>query len=479
MARAPRTTKTVAQRIDLNYFKRSDRLQRWRSVLSLLVPLLGVIWLAGYGLAHNDHVYSSGPLAPAHAVLTQKCSSCHNLVGPTFSAKSSDQLCSTCHDGPIHHVNQNFTPACSSCHVEHRGLLRLAATADESCVRCHAQLQVHTTTGSTAYVHGILDFPRSHPEFVALRPGYSDPGTIKLNHAVHMKAGLDGPVGEVQLSCDDCHRGNATSQTWRFPLPSGSPPGETPKFIPVAAAGQKALPPSRSEAGAYMQPIVYAKHCAGCHPLPFDKRFAENVPHDTPEAVHAFVLKKLNEYIAAHPEQLRESVSTVMLPTKPIPVSPKVYSSPQQWVAAKAAEDEQLLWGKTCKQCHALDFRRAEAATGSLTSLPAVADSKILVRWFQHAVFSHDQHRLVNCESCHARALKSQETSDVLLPSIQTCRQCHHPGNDGAETRCFECHVYHDWKAAKDVKSKFTLADLLNSKFDQPNQPSTMQPGSK
>lgn len=480
MARVARTTKTVAQRIDLHYFKEPHPLRRWRFLLSLLVPLLAVIWLAGYGLARNNRVYSSGPMASSHAVLRKKCSACHESRGESFRAKSSDQLCLTCHDGPIHHTNQSFTPACASCHVEHRGLMRLAASEDESCAQCHADLRTHATGGSTPYAHEILTFSAGHPEFAVLRPGFSDPGTIKLNHAVHMKAGLDGPHGKVQLACEDCHRANTLNKAWRFPLPPGSPPGETPQFVMISVPRGKSGPPSRSEERAYMGPITYANHCAGCHPLPFDKRIIENVPHDTPEVVHAFVAKKLTEYIAAHPGELREPVSTVMLPARPIPVSPKVYSPPQQWVAAKVAEDEQLLWGKTCKQCHALNFSAASAAdAASPKILPAVAKSNITIRWFQHAVFSHDQHRLVTCESCHARARISQETADVLLPSIQTCRVCHHSGADGAESRCFECHIYHDWKIEKEAKTRFTLSDLLDSSSKETAESAKKEPAGK
>jgi hypothetical protein len=480
VARTPRTTKTIAQRIDLHYFKRPHPLRRWRFVLSLALPLLALVWLAGYGLARNKYVYSSGKMAPAHALLREKCSACHNSRGELVSAKASDQLCLACHDGPIHHATQKFTPACSFCHVEHRALMRLAATADASCAQCHAALPSNTASGATSYAHDISNFTAGHPEFAALRPGFVDPGTIKLNHAVHMKANLDGPHGKVQLTCDDCHRANLSNQSWRFPLPSDAPPGETRQFVPVSSTGDRAIPPSRSEKRAYMGPITYAKQCAGCHPMPFDKHFTESVPHDTPEVVRAFVVKNMTEYIAAHPEQLREPVSTTMLPTKPLPVSPRVYSPPQQWVEAKVAEAEQLLWGKTCKQCHALNFTTAAGAkVASPATLPVVAKSNITMRWFQHAVFDHDQHRLVNCESCHTRARNSEETADVLLPSIQICQQCHHSGADGAESRCFECHVYHDWKTEKDVKTEFTLSDLLNSSFKVSIESALKHPASK
>ena len=65
-----------------------------------------------------------------------------------------------------------------------------------------------------------------------------------------------------------------------------------------------------------------------------------------------------------------------------------------------------------------------------------------------------------NCASCHAAALKSQQSSDVLLPGIATCRACHHSGTEAAESRCFECHTYHDPAQRKPAHSNFSVAEL-------------------
>ena len=56
-----------------------------------------------------------------------------------------------------------------------------------------------------------------------------------------------------------------------------------------------------------MAPVKFATACASCHLLTFDKRFDEGAPHDKPEVVHAFVVKKLQDYIAVHPNELRVS----------------------------------------------------------------------------------------------------------------------------------------------------------------------------
>jgi len=469
MPRTKATTKALAQRIDLNYFKRPSPLRKWRFILSLVALGAAVMWLAGYGIVRNSKIYSAGRMSAAHAVLTERCSTCHVTANTFFTAKATDRACLSCHDGPIHHANQIFTPTCASCHVEHRGRMLLAATPDTSCTQCHSGL--HTRDGSSRFVDQITAFStEGHPEFAALRPGSADPGTIKFNHAVHLKQNLKGPNGPVQLECDDCHRSNAVNQSWRFAgtivAASAQTTTSPPQLMLTSAAiqddgrrddqpnDQRLAPPSRLSTRAYMAPVSYVKNCAGCHGLAFDKRFVENVPHDTPQVVHAFVVKKFQDYIASHPSELRENPSLVTIPPKPVPVSPRVYT-PQQWVNVRVAEAEQLLWGKTCKECHAISFHADQP-------LPVVAKSNITARWFPNASFDHDQHRLVSCESCHARARTSQETSDVLLPGIATCVQCHNSTAEGAESRCFECHTYHDWRNEKEVKNNFTLSQMIH-----------------
>ena len=450
MRRAKLTTKKLAQRIDLNYFKRSHPFRRLRFILSISLPLLALIWLGWFAIARNDRVYSSGKMSASHAVLTERCSSCHVKQAGLFSSKTSDGACETCHDGPIHHANQVFTPNCASCHREHRGSLRLAATSDASCTQCHADL--HAAGSSTRYAQNIDGFDSSHPEFAAVRKGSVDPGTIKFNHRVHLKTNLTGPNGQVQLACGDCHRPPASSEPERF----GSQPRKPASVV------QKLEPPSMNPERAYMAPVSYAQHCIGCHGLQFDKRFAESAPHDTPAAVHAFVAMRFRQYIFTHPAELRITNSDPNLPQRPFPVSPRVLT-PEQWVTERVAESEQLLWRKTCMQCHALSFPASQP-------LPVVAKSNITARWFQHAVFNHDEHRLLKCEECHTAARTSQETSDILLPGIKTCEQCHHSGSEAAEARCFECHTYHDWRKEKPAQGNLTI-------FGQKRAESVAKPG--
>src|ERR1700756_152699 len=183
MAGRTRTTKKLAQRIDLNYFKRLYPIPKWRRILTIALTAIALGWL---GLAGKQQAFNAGPLAHSHAVLTRNCAACHAQQA-AFGSKVTDQACLACHDGPVHQAKQKFTPSCTECHVEHQGAFRLAFTRDASCTQCHTK----------------YSFSTDHPEFAAVRS--SDPGTVKFGHAGHLKKDLRGPHGPVQLKCGDCH----------------------------------------------------------------------------------------------------------------------------------------------------------------------------------------------------------------------------------------------------------------------------------
>ena len=177
MAGRTRSTKKLAQRINLNYFKTLRGIPRWRRILSGVFVVAGVAWLGWHAVAGSPKPYNAGPLAHSHALLGEKCGACH-VSQASFQNSATDQACLGCHDGPIHHADQTFTPACSNCHVEHQGSLRLASTSDRACTQCHADLT--TTHGASKFASNIRGFDSSHPEFAVLRRRLPGPG----NHQV-------------------------------------------------------------------------------------------------------------------------------------------------------------------------------------------------------------------------------------------------------------------------------------------------------
>src|SRR5260370_41765353 len=83
-----RTTKKLAQRIDLNYFKRPTPLKRAKLWLSLLLPELALVWIAWRGISSDHSVYSSGRLSEPHAVLEKECAACPRPQAAVMSAKA-------------------------------------------------------------------------------------------------------------------------------------------------------------------------------------------------------------------------------------------------------------------------------------------------------------------------------------------------------------------------------------------------------
>jgi hypothetical protein len=453
MLRRTRTTKKLARRIDLQYFAHPHPLRRWRFWLSVAVPVLALGWLLTQRAQGGQKAYSSGPLSPSHAVFTQQCSLCHVTRAGAFFKEVSNDACLTCHDGPVHHGNQSFTPKCSSCHLEHQGAMRLAATSDASCTQCHAHLQ--TREGQSHYWGSIARFDSGHPEFSTLARGKTDPGQVRLNHFLHLQPNLVGPNGKrVQMSCDDCHRTAREDGSWQY--------GEG---MVRTATTQGAYGPRFGQSAAYMAPIQFASHCAGCHTLPFDRRFGEQqVPHDKPEVVHVFLTRRFEEFLAANPSAVHQIEPTSRQLPERVHVQ-RIARNAAEWVQFRVEEAEWLLWAKTCKQCHVL------SPTGG--PLPQVAQSTIRSRWLEHAEFDHHAHRMMACTACHARAPESHDTTDVLLPGIQTCQQCHRDrdsSQDTAEGRCFECHQYHDWSKARRTKGRFSIPELRGTAQLRPPQ---------
>ncbi|MGC0775150.1 MAG: hypothetical protein WB543_19605 [Candidatus Acidiferrum sp.] len=480
MART-RTTKKLAQRIDLNYFKRPTRLKRAKFWLSVGLPALALVWIAWHGFSRDSRVYSSGRMSEAHAVLEAQCAVCHVQKAGAFSAKASDAACLSCHDGPMHHASQSSAGGCATCHSEHRGRVNIVEARNESCAQCHGDLKA--SNSATHYATHISSFEDGHPEFAALRPSGGeqarDPRTIRVNHAIHMKPIRRGPNGpNVQLECGDCHQSAAVAASWTYAdarYTTANTSYSTQDAVLALKPGtlSRPMPMSGRE---LMAPVRFAYACAGCHSLAFDKRFVEGVPHDKAEVVHAFLVKKFTEYIAAHPGEVR----VVRDPGRDLTgkqLAPMVrVLTPAQWVTERTVEAEDLLWRKTCKQCHTLyaatNAARRIIPTSSLPindaanssalagGLPEVANARITLEWMPHAKFDHDAHRGFSCVGCHEKALTSTETSDMLLPGIATCRTCHAPGPEHAESRCFECHTYHDWSKRKEIKPTFALPAL-------------------
>ncbi|HEU4530656.1 MAG TPA: cytochrome c3 family protein, partial [Steroidobacteraceae bacterium] len=100
---------------------------------------------------------------------------------------------------------------------------------------------------------------------------------------------------------------------------------------------------------------------------------------------------------------------------------------------------------RACNSCHEVEVAGAgEAASWR------VGPVQLTREWMPKAHFSHARHSttLTACTTCHA-ADRSARATDVLMPGIQACRDCH-----GGATRlagsqalvpsdCTLCHSFH------------------------------------
>lgn len=411
----------------LDYFRRSWRL--WLHGKWLLGAPIGVclIWLAAESAFGNRRIYQVAPVSPGHLEFNNDCGQCHTgvfqtvrrLVNPQ-ARTVPDSVCNQCHgDTPKHSIYQVRDPNCTECHREHGRMPTLTHVGDQHCTSCHGDLHRNDDSACEILspIRGFVN--DDHPDFRWPR----DNGTVRFNHAVHLKENLlDKDRKPVTLDCNACHQSDTD--------------------------------------GRYMKPIRYELHCKECHPLsiqvvgelqdPEVRTAAETfrqepAPHKEPAVVRAALAERYSRFVKEHPEVVRSPLtaqSDRFPPGRPRP--PVVIADAEPWANYQRQTAERLLFlgAGGCRYCHAV-----RTISWKPEDLPKVAATNIRPRWLSHSIFSHESHSTVSCTDCHCQAACSEKTSDVLMPAIRTCQECHHPQAGSvslARTDCVECHRYHD-----------------------------------
>jgi hypothetical protein len=376
----------------------------------------------------GDQFWISGPISKPHSHFGGNCGRCHEAP---FVAVRND-VCTTCHRNTPHHSDDatilrhsDFEDMrCASCHREHNREEGLIARHPDLCADCHARPE---RTYPGLGLQAAADFRTLHPEF-SPRVSMLDPATgryswrtgrapmnqlsedtgLHFPHDKHLLAkGVKSPDGRRVLDCADCH---------------------------MADAG-----------GVSFQPVSMERHCVDCHRLEWDPDDPSlTVPHADATRVAAMVRGHFAR------KALAGGVTD--------PQAPQVVRErrrPDQALQGNAAA-QALTWADTqadralhdiferriCGVCHVVSKADREDAPWR------IAPVELSEHALSGARFSHAAHRTERCASCHA-ADQSTQSSDVLLPEIQTCRDCHGGVSEvrAVSSTCVMCHGFHVAKA--------------------------------
>ncbi len=403
------TTKNLVKRIDLFYLKNSNRFRDTRKKLTWLLPVVALVAMLPFifGVGSGEKAFSNGPVSKAHQVFEQNCQSCHTAK---FSSVK-DEACLSCHDGPAHVDSvdvtlQAMTPGCATCHLEHEGNFALAFVGDALCVNCHGDLQ-KSVPAATLNSPSITGFEEgSHPEFPAAE--YTDNRPLKFNHATH-SPGEPRKIRDIELpiACSECHRADLNS-------PTGD-----------------------------LLPVTFDENCVSCHEreLEFDVFTTLSSPRPAPHTrdvaqIQAIIRDTYEAEIAANPAVLDRPLGRGFDPEP----------SAGAWLAKAQAASEEFLFNRKCVDCHESGtpgpggptVREVTPILGRFASEQERSEG-----WLENVGFSHHAHRAVTCASCHTGAPTSEATSDVLIPNLANCVDCH--GSSGTlQDTCAQCHLYHD-----------------------------------
>ena len=479
----------------------------------MLLAVVGVALATSVALGFSATLASPGKVHSVHAAWEHDCSVCHEPLSPTSSRNGlqemlkagpvSDKLCQNCHSGPPHHPGrekESEVGSCSSCHVEHRGRhSQLSQVSDSLCTNCHANLEQHTEDHKPVYENKITGFDIDHPQFKIGPPGQRrelgskdnpprDPGKLKFNHKLHLTEGLTvgwkldridksmlerykklQPPGRnknedlVHLKCGACHQLDGA---------------EAPK---AAAIGD----PGRTT-GEYMQPVTYEQHCKACHPLTFDPA----VPNvEVPHLLQPAEVRRFLWGVYAGEEVKKRAPDKKPAADRPLPghnLTREELDEMRARMSGNVNAAESALYVKAldkavkgaftgkpmCALCHQFDWPPGEKLPKEIlpTDVPRV--------WFPHSKFTHKAHRMAGCLECHD-AEKSTTNTDILLPGIENCQECHRPAGvedgkkvGGVRHDCVACHRYHLGDAPeagpgarkRGIKVRKTLQEFLDGK---------------
>lgn len=431
-----------ASRLTLGSLGLTKRWAAWAWALMVLalflaIPAARVLdlpWrVADNAFGVSDKFWNPGPVMLAHQPIGQKCAACHEVAFEHVK----DRACLECHVSTGHHVAPGMQPAalfqgsrCATCHRDHKGVKPTHRDDDGMCVACHRDVRAKAKDAKAV---NASDFARDHPAFQLsvpteggvrrVRQGTApivESSNLKFPHKEHLVAGgVKSPgKGKVKLECASCHKPDASGRTF--------------------------------------EAISMGKHCQECHLLQFEPAVtARQVPHGKPQDAVTVVEEF---YSALALKGTRDSFEKAFgVPGEGLLRRAGAPEDGQRRAALELATrkarhvSEELFEVRVCKACH--DVSREEGAW-------KVAPIRANASWMPHARFDHGSHRQVKCADCHDVAT-SKRSSDVAMPKIAKCRECHggsKPVEGKVTSNCLLCHGFHDSRHAWDPAFKAKAA---------------------
>jgi hypothetical protein len=405
-------------------------------LLFLFLPIGSYLSRGATGTVIGDSSWSTGKLSLAHHSLEGKCESCH--VRAFVSVR--DETCLSCHKtvgdhaahprlaearsgapfgtkilaAVAHTFGKEGPGSCASCHVEHEGVTRMAAPAQQFCADCHAALKENvpdTLLGDAG------DFGTRHPQFtpaVVTDPFAGKRTPVSLDANPHENSGLTFPH---KLHLDKL------GGVARMAASIGSERGYGAKGLECSDCHHP------TEDGLRFKPIEMERDCEGCHSLAYDKV--------------GTIFRRLRH---GDVEQMIADLSVSRNFDRPVVTGrerPGDYAEGRPYhFAFSAPAYNTALIGRAlsrdgvCGECHTPTFENG---------MPNVVPVTLVSRYMQQGWFDHNAHKQEKCTSCHM-AEKSSSSADLLLPGIKSCRTCH-LGEDAANAEvpsgCAMCHSYH------------------------------------
>jgi predicted CXXCH cytochrome family protein len=406
-------------------------------LITFAVPVAGLFseplrqLLRENSLLPSDALWDTGPLAAAHRTpdIGSDCNVCHRHP----FRQVENRVCHDCHKSMTQHVSDDSGIAgelsarrCTTCHKEHKEPGQIVRRDQALCVDCHADESA--MRDDAADLAPVGDFGSDHPSFrlsmwqlqsaqtgpewlrhkVAMseQPPHEQ-SNLKFNHKVHLEPeGVDTVDGRVVMACSDCHAEDA--------------------------------------AGALMRPFTMAGECRRCHSLNFDEHAPDReVPHGsvreviaTLEEYYSKLALEDNPEISRRTGRIRETRRPGRDNNRSDPDTVLAWARRQ---ARLAAED--MLERSVCDTCHEVQRNEGEGDAAAWTVLPV----RVNRVWMPASTFTHRTHSTEPCGDCH-EADDSEHSTDVLMPDIDVCRNCHGGVASQAKigSRCVDCHDFHN-----------------------------------